>query len=120
MPCDDIELSQPRLQQWLVAWRHQAIIWTNFDLSSVRLSDIYLRAFSHEIPQPSTIKISLKIVHLQFYSNISGSNIKQFMVTSTENENCYKSGNQSHLYQQKLAIIIQHEMFEIKFYFHDK
>ena len=32
------------LAQWLVAWRHQAITWTNVDLSSVRSCSIHLRA----------------------------------------------------------------------------
>ena len=32
------------------AWLHQAITWTNFDLSSGRPSVMELRAISHEIP----------------------------------------------------------------------
>ena len=31
MPCSKINLDQHWLKQWLVAWRHQAITWTNFD-----------------------------------------------------------------------------------------
>ena len=27
----DIGLGQRRLRQWLVAWRHEAITWANFD-----------------------------------------------------------------------------------------
>ena len=44
MPHGDRELSQLWLRQWLVAWRHQAITWTNVNLSSVTFSDIHLRA----------------------------------------------------------------------------
>ena len=33
-------LGQHWFRQWLVAWRHQAIAWTNVDLSSVRWSGI--------------------------------------------------------------------------------
>ena len=44
---DDIDLRKRWLRQWLVAWRHQAITWTNVDLSSVRSSDIRVRAISH-------------------------------------------------------------------------
>ena len=33
---------------WLVAWRHQAITWTNLDLSSVRSCGIHRRALSWE------------------------------------------------------------------------
>ena len=61
MPYDGIELSLQKLKQWLVAWRHQAITWINFDLSPVRSSDNNLGAISWEIPQSSFIKISLKI-----------------------------------------------------------
>ena len=32
----DTDLAQNWLRQWLVAWRHQAITWTNVDLSWVR------------------------------------------------------------------------------------
>ena len=43
-------------QCWLiineVQWQHQAITWT---------SDIYLRALSREVPQPTIIRIPLKI-----------------------------------------------------------
>ena len=34
------------LRQWLVAWRHQAITWTNVDWSSVKSSDIHIRSIS--------------------------------------------------------------------------
>ena len=45
------------------AWWHQAITWTNVDLSSVRFSDIYLTAVSQEMRQASFTEISLKISH---------------------------------------------------------
>ena len=32
-PCDDIELGQHWLRKWLVAYRHQAITWTNVRLT---------------------------------------------------------------------------------------
>ena len=35
MPHGDIELGWHWLKWWLVAWRHQAIAWTNVDLPSV-------------------------------------------------------------------------------------
>ena len=49
-----------RGNRYLGQHRHQAIIWTNVDLSSVRSSDIHLRASSQEIPQPSTTEIMCK------------------------------------------------------------
>ena len=48
----DIDLRQLWHRQWLVAWRHQAITWTNVDLSSERSSGNHLRAVSQEIPPP--------------------------------------------------------------------
>ena len=56
------------------AWRHQAITWTNVDLSSVGSSDIHLRASSQEIPQPSMTEIIWKIKYLKFHLNFPGAN----------------------------------------------
>ena len=53
---------------------HQAINWSNVDSSSVRSSDINLRAISQEIPQPSITQISLKINGLRFYSYLPRDN----------------------------------------------
>ena len=59
----------------LVAWRHQAITWTNVDLLSLRSSGIHLSPISQEIPQPSIAEKSLKITyHLKFHSNLPGDN----------------------------------------------
>ena len=44
-----IDLGQRWLWQWIVDWRHQAITWTNVDLSSARPSDIHLRKIFHEL-----------------------------------------------------------------------
>ena len=35
----------------------------------MRSGDYHLRAISHEIPQPSSIEISLKIIYFKFNSN---------------------------------------------------
>ena len=59
-------------QHWLR--RHQAITWTNVDWSSVKFSDIHIRAISQEMPQPSITKIHLKITYLKFHSNFPGAN----------------------------------------------
>ena len=56
------------------AWRHQAITWTNVDLSSVRSSSIHLRAILQEIPQLPVTEISLKITYLKYCSNFPGAN----------------------------------------------
>ena len=66
MPYGDIELSQHWLRYWLGAWWHQAITWTNVDLSSVRSNDIHLEEISQEIPQPPITKISKPVFYLNF------------------------------------------------------
>ena len=71
-PDGDRDLAQHWLRLWLVAWRHQAITWTNVDWSSVKSSDIHIRAISQEMPQPSDTKICLKITSLKFHSNFPG------------------------------------------------
>ena len=74
MPYGDKNLGQHWLRWWLVAWRHQVITWTNVDWSSVKSSDIHIRAISHEMPQSSITKICLKITCLKFHSNFPGAN----------------------------------------------
>ena len=64
MPYIDIELSQHRLRLWLDAWRHQAITWTNVDLSSVRSYGIHLGALSLEDLKKAINKTRLKIAGL--------------------------------------------------------
>ena len=59
------DLGQHWFSQWLVAWRHQAITWTNVDLSSLRSHDVNLMAISLEISLPSVTKIGLKIIFLK-------------------------------------------------------
>ena len=65
-PYGNRDLGQHWIRQWFVAWWHQAIIWTNVDWSSVKSSDIHIRAISQEMPQPSITKICLKISCLKF------------------------------------------------------
>ena len=45
------DLGQHWFRQWLVAWRHQAITWTNVDFSLVRFLVIHLRAVSQWVPK---------------------------------------------------------------------
>ena len=56
-PCDamlhTVALRQHWLRQWLVAWRHQAITWTNVDFLSIRICGIHLEQF--HIKCPATI-----------------------------------------------------------------
>ena len=42
--------------------------------SSLKFSDIHIRAISQDMPQPSVNKIHLKITYLKFHSNFPGAN----------------------------------------------
>ena len=70
----DTDLGQHWPRQWLVAWWHQAITWTNVALLSVRSSDIHLGAISQKIHQPPITKINLKVNYLNLYPNLPGAN----------------------------------------------
>ena len=63
-PFGDIDLGQHWLRYWLVAWRHQAITWTNVDLSSARSSYIHLMVNLREIHPPSvkSVKLTWKLL----------------------------------------------------------
>ena len=67
MPYDDS--GQHWLKLWLVAWRHQAIIWTNVDSSSLQPNDIHLTTVSQE---PVITKINLKSNFVKFYLHLPG------------------------------------------------
>ena len=51
-------------------------------ISGVRSSDIHLRAITKEMPQQSIIKISLKIIHLKYHSNLPGANELSMILSS--------------------------------------
>ena len=70
----DINLVQHWLRQWIVSWWHQAITWTNVDISSERSGGIHLSAILQEIPQSSVTEISFKMTYLKFCSNLPGAN----------------------------------------------
>ena len=73
-PCGDRDLGQHYLRWLLVAWRHQAITWTIVDWSSVKSSDIQIRAISQVMSQPSITKICLKITCLKYHANFPEAN----------------------------------------------
>ena len=68
-PCGNWDLGQHWLRLWLVAWRHQAITWTNVELLWVRSIGIHLSSIKQEILQPSITEISWKITFLKFLLN---------------------------------------------------
>ena len=95
-----------KTQQYIsvaVTLQHQAITWTNVDLTSVRPSDINLRTISQCKLQPSITKINLKITDIKHNSNLPGANnyypwtIHCTMTKSSEyiNLNLVLNGSQS-------------------------
>ena len=75
-----MDLGRHWLRQWLVAWRHQAITWTNVDWSSVKYSDIHIRAISQQMIQLSFTKICLKIACKKFHSIFPGANESKYLM----------------------------------------
>ena len=83
-PYGDRKLGQHWIRLWFVAWRHQAITWTNVDLSSVRSKvnftagtaainhcnwlEKYSFKISLKYPRPPWVKVSKIWVYLD--SNI--------------------------------------------------
>ena len=72
MPYGDRDLGQHWLRSWLGAVRHQAITWTNVDLSSERSSDIHLRTISEAKSMPTITEVSLQIIFTKFHWNLPG------------------------------------------------
>ena len=57
---------------WCIVLKGLQFIVTNVDVSSVRPSDIHLRAISWEISQPSITKLAWKLLDLKFHPNHPG------------------------------------------------
>ena len=53
-----------------VVWRHQAIIRTNVNLTSVKSCVNHLGAISQEMPQPLIDNIILKITYFKFHQKL--------------------------------------------------
>ena len=73
MPFGNMDLDQHWLRQWLVAWRHQAIIWTNVDYPSQKFCDIYLRASLQWVPKLLFCMVCLKSILLKLLPHPPGS-----------------------------------------------
>ena len=61
--------------------RHQAITWTNVDWSSVKSSDIHVRAISQQMPQPSIIICIIKSEASILFENYISKISFKFLVT---------------------------------------
>ena len=63
-----------RTRSTTLAWRHQAITWTNADLLSQVFCGIHLRTISQEMLEITILVISLKITNLRLQPHILGAN----------------------------------------------
>ena len=73
-PYRDRDLGQHWLRQWLVTWRHQAIIWTNVHFSLVRFCVTDLRAILQEVLINLILNMCLKITLPKFLMHLPGAN----------------------------------------------
>ena len=81
-PYSDIELEQHWVRLWLVAWRHQAITWTNIDLSSVKSCALHLRALPYcymiKITKTDYAMAKLLSYNCRYLDDICTINLKYF------------------------------------------
>ena len=80
-PYGDIGLSQYWLRKWLVAWRHQAIAWTNVEFP---FCGIHLRAISQQVPKILYCIMSLKIRLLELNAKFPRSQRVKALCETTE------------------------------------
>ena len=70
-PYGNKDLVQHWFRQWLVAWRHQAITWTNVDLSSVEFCGMHLTTILLTV---AIHEMSSKIIFLKLQPHVPGAN----------------------------------------------
>ena len=83
MPFGDIDLGQHWMACCLTG-RHQAITWTNVDLSLVRFCFNHLRTISHWMPKLLFHRMNLIILFLDLFPHLSGANELSDMLTSPD------------------------------------
>ena len=71
---EDKNLDEHWLRLWLLAWQHQAIAWTNVDLTSVRSCGIHLRTTLQQMLMMSILSMCLKITNLRVQLHLPGTN----------------------------------------------
>ena len=74
MPYGDRDLDQHWLRLWLDAWWHQAITWTNVELSSGGFCGIHLRVILQEVFMNSIHDMCLKSTLLKLLPDLPGDN----------------------------------------------
>ena len=70
----DMHLSLHWLRKWLVAWRDQAITWTNINLSSVKSSCIHMRPIAQWASKILFSTMALKIILLNLQPHFQETN----------------------------------------------
>ena len=73
-PYGNTDLGQHWLRQWLIAWQHLAITWTNVDLSSVEFSGIHVTTILLVALKVSIHEMSWKIISLKSQPHLPGAN----------------------------------------------
>ena len=71
-PNGNTDLGQYWPMQWLVAWQHQVITWTNADFSLVRICGIHMRAIPQQVTKLSLCMMSLEIMILRLLPYLPG------------------------------------------------
>ena len=83
-PYGDIELSQYWPRKWLFAWRHQAITWTNIELSKV-FCGIYLRAISQKVLINLICSLCWKITLLTHWGRVTHICVGKLTIIGSDN-----------------------------------
>ena len=73
-PFGDIDRCQHLLRQWLDAWQHQGIVWTNADYHLWSSSGTHLREILQRVVRLLFCVISLKYILLKLPPLLSGAN----------------------------------------------
>ena len=74
-PFGDIDVSQYCLSQWLDAWQHDAITWTNIEFSFVKLIWFSLESNSQRVIKLSFYTIRFKYALLKSHPLFSKDNV---------------------------------------------
>ena len=90
MPYGDIDLGQHWLRYWLAVWRHQAITWTNVDLSSVKFCANHVRS-NKKVLMYSICKMSLEHTLVKLLPDLPGINELTLLMLKLEHSGRIRS-----------------------------
>ena len=85
-PYGYLNLGQHWLRQWLIAWRHQVIIWTNVDLPLAKSRDNYLMIrFYSSVPGANELTISTaQYDSIQYIPSNMHTGVSRFILHTTK------------------------------------